>query len=509
MKMGRGFPSVGEWISENLPKGKKIGFDPGLVSAASAIAKIKAYTNKGYEFVPIQENLVNKVWTSRPQTSQAQVFIHELQYSGASVSEKLEKVLKELKTSLLFTSVLDDIAWLLNLRGKDIDYNPLFFSYLLVDKSVTPAKLILFINPSKVEHISEYLSENNIFVENYEAVGDFLSSINETITIDENELNYFLYQKIKNPAHQNNIIARVKAVKNDREIKGFKESHIRDATAMAIYFSWLEKSLNSGEKLNEWTAVLKLDSLRASESLNMGLSFENISSSGPNAAVIHYAPTAETARELSLKEIYLLDSGGQYLDGTIDTTRTLHFGVPTEREKECFTRVLLGNLDLERTKWPENASITGNDLDVLARRRLWEVGLDYNHATGHGVGYFLNVHEGPHYLCKGSDEVFRVGMNITNEPGYYEEDSFGIRIENVLLIVKSLTVPGFVEFENVTLVPYDKKLLFLPLLSKEDVEYIDEYHKKVFGLVGPILLERGENEAYDWLKRATDPISLE
>jgi Xaa-Pro aminopeptidase len=267
--------------------------------------------------------------------------------------------------------------------------------------------------------------------------------------------------------------------------------------------------LNSGEKLNEWTAVLKLDSLRGSESLNMGLSFENISSSGPNAAVIHYAPTAETARELSLKEIYLLDSGGQYLDGTIDTTRTLHFGVPTEREKECFTRVLLGNLDLERTKWPENASITGNDLDVLARRRLWEVGLDYNHATGHGVGYFLNVHEGPHYLCKGSDEVFRVGMNITNEPGYYEEDSFGIRIENVLLIVKSLTVPGFVEFENVTLVPYDKKLLFLPLLSKEDVEYIDEYHKKVFGLVGPILLERGENEAYDWLKRATDPISLE
>jgi Xaa-Pro aminopeptidase len=166
----------------------------------------------------------------------------------------------------------------------------------------------------------------------------------------------------------------------------------------------------------------------------------------------------------------------------------------------------LGNLDLERARWPESSRLTGNDLDVLARRRLWEVGLDYNHATGHGVGYFLNVHEGPHCLCKGSDEEFKVGMNITNEPGYYEESSFGIRIENVLLIVSSSTVPGFVEFENVTMVPYDKKLLDRSLLSRDDVEYINRYHQKIFDVVGNVLKERGENEAYQWLQRATEPL---
>ena len=238
------------------------------------------------------------------------------------------------------------------------------------------------------------------------------------------------------------------------------------------------------------------------------MSFENISSSGPNAAVIHYAPTAEKARALNLNEIYLLDTGGQYLDGTTDTTRTVHFGSPTDWEKECFTRVLLGNLDLERVRWPSGTRLAGNDLDVLARRRLWEVGLDYCHATGHGVGYFLNVHEGPHVLCKGSFEVFQVGMNISNEPGYYEEGNFGIRIENILFVVNSQSVNGYVEFENVTMVPYDKSLLDKKLLSQDDVDYINAYHQKIFDVIGPILLEKNENNAYEWLKTATQPIRL-
>jgi glutathione-disulfide reductase len=506
MKLGHGFPSVGEWISQNLPKGKKIGFDPALVSAASAKAKIKAYSEKGYEFVPISENLVNKIWENRPEMSKEKVFIHELQYTGASVAEKLESVLKNLNTNFLFTSVLDDIAWLLNLRGKDIEYNPLFFSYLLIDKSLEPAKLTLFVNENKVSEIQDYLLENNITVLGYEEAVNYIKTIEYDITIDHNELNYLLYQNFNKPVHQDNVIARIKAIKNPREIRGFRESHIRDAVAMTIYLSWLDSQVKSGADLDEWTAALELDRLRAAESLNMGLSFENISSSGPNAAIIHYAPTAETARKLTWKEIYLLDSGGQYLDGTIDTTRTLHFGRPTEREKECFTRVLLGNLDLERVKWPKSSRITGNDLDVIARKRLWEVGLDYNHGTGHGVGYFLNVHEGPHSLCLGSQEVLKAGMNITNEPGYYEEGIFGIRIENVLLVVESSTVPEFLEFENVTMVPYDRNLLLKSLLSNADIEYIDQYHKKIFNTIGPILLERNETLAYDWLKKATEPV---
>ena len=507
MKMGHGFPSVGEWVSQNLEKGLKIGFDPSLVCATAAKNRIKAYKDKGYEFVPISENLVNAVWLSRPPMSTEKAFIHELQYTGASVPEKLALVLPDFSTNFLFTSVLDDIAWLLNLRGSDIEYNPLFFSYLLIEKS--SSRLTLFLNPDKVREIPDYLSSNNIHVHAYEEVGDFLSNIEDPITVDEGELNFSLHQRIKNPVHKDNVIARIKAVKNPREIRGFRESHIRDAVAMAKYFAWLEAQLHAGTGLTEWTAALELDRLRGCEDLNMGLSFENISSSGPNAAIIHYAPTAEKARLLSLNEIYLLDSGGQYLDGTIDTTRTLHFGQPTAREKECNTRVLLGNLDLERARWPKTARLGGTDLDVLARRRLWEAGLDYNHATGHGVGYFLNVHEGPHVLCKGSEDEFKVGMNITNEPGYYEEGSFGIRIENVLMIVESSTVNGFVEFENITMVPYDKKLMDLELFTKEDVEYVNEYHRKVFRTVGPILEQRQEVAAYEWLRDATSPISLE
>lgn len=498
-------PPVSEWISKNLEKASKIGYDPALVSAASAKSRTKFFSDKGYEFVPIEENLINKVWKSRPLMSQEKVFVHEIVYAGENIKQKLDKVLAKYEGRFLFTSVLDDIAWLVNLRGKDIDYNPLFFSYMLIDRKEDGVKIILFVNDNKVEGIRDYLADNNIEIHRYEDVDNYLLSIEEKIVIDENELNYRLYQKIKHPVHKNNIIARIKAIKTPREIQGFKDSHIRDAIAMVKYFSWLEEQLNSGVQLTEWTAALELDRLRSLEYLNMGLSFENISSSGPNAAIIHYAPTAETARNLSLNEIYLLDSGGQYLDGTIDTTRTMHFGTPTDREKECFTRVFLGNLDLERIKWPVQAHLTGNDIDVLARRRLWEVGLDYNHATGHGVGYYLNVHEGPHYLCKGADEEFKIGMNITNEPGYYEEGSFGIRIENVLLITESQTMKGWVEFENVTMVPYDKKLFDRNIMDRFDIEYVNKYHRKVWDTLSPILQERGECKALKWLENATSP----
>ena len=508
MRMGPD-PSVSQWISQNIEKGKNIGFDPALVSVSSAKARIKAGNDLGFNFVPVAENLINKVWIERPEMSNAKAFIHELQYANQSVAEKLTKVINKMKHNYLFTSVLDDIAWLLNLRGTDIDYNPLFFSYLLIDRSKELPQLYLFINQDKVEHIQEYLSSNNINTFPYTEVGDFLHMIEDEITIDESDLNYLLYQKIKKPVHEDNIIARLKAVKTEREIKGFRDCHIRDATALIKYLSWLETQLKTGVELNEWTAALELDRFRAAEDLNKGLSFENISSSGPNAAVIHYAPTAEKARALNLNEIYLLDTGGQYLDGTTDTTRTVHFGSPTDWEKECFTRVLLGNLDLERVRWPSGTRLAGNDLDVLARRRLWEVGLDYCHATGHGVGYFLNVHEGPHVLCKGSFEVFQVGMNISNEPGYYEEGNFGIRIENILFVVNSQSVNGYVEFENVTMVPYDKSLLDKKLLSQDDVDYINAYHQKIFDVIGPILLEKNENNAYEWLKTATQPIRLD
>ena len=506
MKMATGHLTVSSWITLNLPKGSRIGFDPYLVNASAASSITSRYQSEGFEFVPHEENLVNLVWKVRPSISQDPVYVHDLQYAGKSVAEKLALVESKFKDRFLFVSTLDDIAWLLNLRGNDIEYNPLFFAYLLIDRTTEPTQLTLFVNLDKVSSVSEYLHANNIRVQEYESVGRVLAGIQDKVVVDGDELSFGLYGKIANPVQVPNLIARIKAVKNEREIRGFVESHQRDAVAMIKYFTWLEKSLASGEKLNEWTAALKLDQLRAEQPLNKGLSFENISSSGPNAAIIHYSATAEKNRDLCLDEIYLLDSGGQYLDGTIDTTRTLHFGNPTAWEKECFTRVLLGNLDLERVKWPEAARLTGNDFDVIPRRWLWQKGLDYNHGTGHGVGYFLNVHEGPHYLGKGGDEEFRLNMNITNEPGYYEEGKFGIRIENVLLIQASTSLAGFLEFLNVTLVPYDKNLIDLTLLDKDTVDYINAYHHRVLSTIGPMLQEQNEIEAYDYLVKATSPI---
>jgi Xaa-Pro aminopeptidase len=513
MKMGRGFPGVLDWLTSNLPQKSRIAYDPYLLSAESARYRSSAYEKKGFEFVAHEVNLVNQVWTSRPEISPNQVYIHDLEYSGRSIKEKLSAVEERLSSELsiskprfLFTSVLDDIAWLLNLRGSDIEYNPLFFSYLLVDQTVEPSKLKLFVSPAKVEPVRDYLAEAGVEVLDYDSAGAALEALTDPVVVDESELSFGLFSKIKKPVHVPNVIARVKSVKTEREIQGFIESHKRDAVALVKYFAWLEKSLKAGESLNEWTAALHLDSLRSQQALNKGLSFENISSSGPNAAIIHYAPTAEKSRNLSLDEIYLLDSGGQYLDGTVDTTRTLHFGKPSEWEKECFTRVLLGNLDLERVRWPQGARITGNDLDVLARRWLWQAGLDYNHATGHGVGYFLNVHEGPQVLCKGASDEFLLGMNITNEPGYYEEGKFGIRIENVLFVQLSQEVQGFLEFFNVTVVPYDKALIKVELLNEQDVEFIDRYHQRVLNTVGPLLIEQGDLESYEWLVRATSPI---
>lgn len=356
-----------------MPAGAVVGFDPALVSAENAEMRIKFFEEKGLIFKPIKQNLVDAIWHERSPMSAAKAFVHDISYAGASVEEKVNSVIKEMKikdTNFLFTNVLDEIAWLLNLRGKDIEYNPLFFSYLLLESSQNGNRIKLYVNSHKVDHVLEYLSQNNIEILPYESVGHSLENIEDPIIIDKAEINFSLFLAIKHPVHSQSLIGKLKAIKNPREQQGFRESHIRDAVAMTKYFSWLQHELEHGGDLNEWTAALQLDKYRAAEELNEGLSFENISSAGPNAAIIHYAPSAHEASKVTKDQIYLLDSGGQYLDGTIDTTRTIHFGSPSNREKEFFTRVLLGNLDLERTYWPQVSKLAGNDFDILARRRL-------------------------------------------------------------------------------------------------------------------------------------------
>ena len=505
MKLSEGVPRYYEWVVQNLAPGSVIGFDPTILTAESIKLRKDYFEKKGFTFLSLDSNPVNEIWTERPQLCRDPVIRHEDQYAGKTCGEKLESVLGLMQEKYLFTGALDEIAWLLNLRGNDIAFNPVFFSYLVIEKS-EPAKMHLFINPEKLVNVEEYLSSCNVQVHGYEEISGFLAGIEVGILVDASKCNYLLYQKISNPISSPGIISELKSIKNPREIQGFRDSHVRDAVAVCKYFSWLEKEVQEGRSWTEYTAATVLEDLRRAEDLNMGLSFGTISSVGANAAIIHYKPEEATAAEISSKEVYLLDSGGHYLDGTIDTTRTVHFGQANSREKECYTRVLLGNLDLERMVWPNTWEITGADLDIMARRRLWQVGLDYNHGTGHGVGYFLNVHEGPQGISRGRKTVLAEGMNVTDEPGYYEAGAFGIRIENVLFVQKHELFEGSLKFENVTMVPYERELIATELLSNSDKKFINEYHQKVWNAVSPILEQRNERVALAWLERKVAPI---
>lgn len=506
MKMMVGVPRYYDWLTTNCPAGARIGFDPYLLPGTAAKNRTAAFEKSGLVFVPIEGNLVNAIWTDRPALSTELIYRHPEEFTGATMQDKLallKPTFEMNKAKYLFTSLLDEIAWILNLRGNDIEYNPVFFAYLLISYSESSFQGTLFVNPEKVApDLLEYLTTNQVSVLPYSSVSAHLSVLEDPILTDSDELNYALHSLVKSPISATQVITKLKGVKNEREVRGMRDCHVRDGRAVVRYLAWLEAQLKAGRRdLTEWSAALELARFRAEEDHFKGLSFETISAVGANAAVIHYAPHESTAALISPDFIYLLDSGGQYWDGTTDITRTVHFGSPTAREKECYTRVLLGNLDLCRLKWPKGQA--GEDMDVLARRWLWAANLDYNHGTGHGVGYFLNVHEGPHGIGKHWNTPLEVGMHVTDEPGYYEEGSFGIRIEDVLVVKQGQG--RFLEFENITICPYDKGLLDRNLLSPEDIRYIDLYHERVWTLLSASL---GQDQiALEWLRRATSPIS--
>jgi Xaa-Pro aminopeptidase len=505
MKLAEGVPKYYEWVEQNLQKGSVIAYDPYILTADSVKLRKEYFENKGYQFLGLPANPVNEIWTDRPHLSSSLVIRHEDQYAGQTFKEKLNAVLETMTQKFLFTNALDEIAWLLNLRGKDIEFNPVFFSYLAIEKH-DPPKVSLFINESKIENVKEYLQSNDIEIYGYDKVGEFLERITEGVLVDPSKCNYAFYQKISQPVSNNSIISNLKAVKNPREIQGFRESHLRDGLAVCKYLAWLEQELKSGNEWTEYTASNILEQYRSQEDLNMGLSFGTISSVGENAAIIHYKPEESKASVITSDKIYLLDSGGQYLDGTTDTTRTVHFGNPTDWEKECYTRVLLGNLDLERVVWPNTWGVSGAELDILARRRLWEKGLDYNHGTGHGVGYYLNVHEGPQGISRARKVTLKPGMSVTNEPGYYEPKAFGIRIENLMFVRDHPIHKKSLCFENVTMVPYDKNLIKTELLTEPDKKFINEYHSKIWEKHSKVLEQRNDKLTLSWLERQVSPL---
>ncbi|PVZ99532.1 hypothetical protein BB558_004423 [Smittium angustum] len=511
-------PTVPKFLAE-LPGGSTVGIDPSLLSVNEADNYTKILEEKGSKIVGVKDNLVDAVWENKPSMPKESIFYLDIKFSGKSWIDKVSQVRKEaekLGASGVLVAALDQIAWLFNLRGNDIMYNPLFFSYSLITKD----KVSLFVDSSKLT--KEALeSLNGVEILPYNAIFSALESESASLAesksklITDSSVSWALINTLgeQNCLKKMSPITHLKAIKNETELNGTRQCHIRDGVAMAKWYGWLEHELifNGGHlKLSECDVADKLESLRREQENCVGLSFDTISSVGPNGAIIHYSPSRGSDLKLDINQIYLVDSGGQYYDGTTDVTRTWHFGTPTAWERECFTRVLKGHIGLDSIVFPEGTN--GYALDTMARASLWNAGLDYRHGTGHGIGSFLNVHEGPHGISfrPGSlDNPLKAGMLVTNEPGYYEEGKFGIRIENTCEVVYHKTPNNFggmkfLKLEPVTLCPIQTKLIVVSLLTHEEVEWVNNYHKRVWDTLSP-LLEKG-SPAYNWLDRNTSPI---
>ncbi|KAI8057047.1 Creatinase/aminopeptidase [Syncephalis plumigaleata] len=520
--MKQGLPGVPTWqdyLLQVASTDSRIGMDPTLITAPDARALRTSLSSIGAEFVTITENLIDNIWDDRPERPTSPAFVLPIKYTGQSMADKIKQLRAELKkdyVSGIVLSALDEIAWLFNLRGSDIDFNPVFFAYSLV----TNEEVFLYIDEKKITpQVREHLGDT-VQIKPYNSIFSHLRALGK-INAAENKQKLLLTTRasiaLEEALGTNNIvegrspIMMSKAIKNPVELEGMRQSHLRDAAALCNYFAWLEGELVAGQQeYNEVQVADKLAAFRAEQADFVGLSFDTISGSGANGAIIHYKPEPETCAIVKREAMYLCDSGGQYRDGTTDVTRTWHFGTPTDYEKRCFTRVLQGHIAIDTAVFP--STTTGFSLDILARAPLWKDGLDYRHGTGHGVGSFLNVHEGPQgigYRPYCHEVPLMEGMTVTNEPGYYEDGKFGIRIENVLLVRKVDTPQRFGDvdylgFENVTMVPIHKKLIDISLLTPEERQWVDNHHKQCFERVSPLLDPNGQG--YAWLKRETSPL---
>ena len=509
-KMGQE-ESLTDYILKNLPKDKTIGMDFSLFTQGQA--KQMKDKLKEYKFVDNKDNLIDMCWGKlKPKYSCNKVMILPIEFTGESVLDKykdldknIQKYIEPNKNYRLLISKLDDIAWLLNLRGNDIPYNPLFFSYALFYKTSEGFSLHLFVKKEKFDspELNKYCEENNIKLFDYKEISKELENCPKDIIniIDEKTTNHRMHIDIINSKQEaifikEDIIENIKYVKNPVEIEGFRKANLKDSVALIKFFSWLEEELVTKNRtdLNEYQIGLKNKKVREEQDNYMGESFAPICASGPNAAIIHYEQNENLHSDANKDLVLLCDTGAQYKEGTTDITRTVHYGTPSKKEKEMYTRVLLGNLSLERLKFRRGYSLY--NLDSIPRSYLYMVGEDYLHGTSHGVGHFLNVHEGPRGI------PLKPGNVITNEPGYYEKDAFGIRIENEVLVVEK--EGNLLGFENLTYLPYERNLIDLDLVSNDFKKYIDDFHKKVFEKLSPFL--KDDEKTLDYLKRKTEPL---
>jgi len=504
MKMGLpDTPDMLKWIAGELKVGDRVGVNPLLFSVNAYATMGKLFAAYGISLSSI--DLIKDIWLDRPAIPSEKVFAFDVKYAGKSCSEKIalvHKSLSDTQTDMLVLNALDDIAWLFNIRGNDVDYNPVTTAYA----SVSFDKSVIYISSDKIDdNLKAYFKSNDVLVKDYLDIYKDLPNISTDtkVLIDGNKINQSLFECIKTEVVNTlSPVTALKSIKNNVEIEGVRNAMIKDGVALTRFFIWLESNVDSGS-LSEISISDKLYKFRAEQDLFYGESFGTIAGYADHGAIVHYKADDSSDASILPEGILLLDSGGQYLDGTTDITRTFSFDTPTSQQTADFTLVLKGHIGIATAVFP--IGTRGSQLDILARKALWDRGMNYGHGTGHGVGHFLNVHEGPQSIRMDENPtILQPGMIISNEPGLYRKGEYGIRTENLILVVKDQTTDfgEFLKFETMTLFPIDSNLIDKALLTDKEILWLNEYHQMVYEKLSPYL----NTSEKEWLSQKTKAI---
>jgi len=499
-----------DWIKKHLKKGATLGYDPKLHSIKAIELLKKSADEVGVNLSAQPENLVDSIWKNRPAAPRAPVSLHPLKYSGLLAAKKIssiQRLLRKSKTNATVLTLPESIAWLLNIRGQDIPHTPLPLCFAILPAKGKPE---LFIAPGKLTATVRKALTKDVTLRKPEQLSGALAALGKggvKIQLDPNRASQWFADQLESAGveivHATDPCLDLKAAKNKIEIAGARIAHKRDGVAVCRFLAWLDANAPS-VKLDEISAAKKLEAFRKLTGVLKEISFETISGAGANGAIVHYRVSESTNAPLEPGSLYLVDSGAQYLDGTTDITRTIAIGTPTKDMRRHFTLVLKGHIGISAARFPKGTR--GVDLDPLARATLWNAGLDFDHGTGHGVGSYLSVHEGPQSISKRGMVALEPGMILSNEPGYYREGHYGIRIENLELVTSLRKVKGgersMMSFETLTLAPFDRRLIDVSLLTRDELKWLNAYHARVFKELGHEL--KGKNKA--WLKAATEPL---
>lgn len=497
------------WLKEKLKSGDTVGFDPWLHTVAEIERLREAVQSAGISFKPVRRNPIDALWgKDRPGRPDSAIVPHPIKYSGRSADSKIaavQKVLKDAGQDAVVLTAPDSICWLFNIRGRDVAHNPVVLAFAIVPAAGKPE---LFVDAQRLTREAHAQLDGVLKVSPPKAFKDRIRALRQAgrrVRLDHDGAAWWFTRALgKSAVRGGDPCVAMKAIKNATEIKGARVAHVRDGAAVVRFLAWLDRAIAEGEAIDEIGAAKTLEEQRAGSQALKEISFDTISGSGPNAAIVHYRVTEATNRRLKPGELYLLDSGAQYLEGTTDITRTIAIGTPTPEMRERFTLVLKGHIAIATARFPKGTR--GLDLDPFARHALWARGLDYDHGTGHGVGSYLSVHEGPQSISRAGIAVLEPGMIISNEPGYYKVGAYGIRIENLVLVTEPARPEGgdrdTMGFETLTLAPIDRRLIAKELLMADEVRWIDTYHATVSAMIRPEV----DIQTQRWLEAATKPL---